>query len=417
MAETKTFLFLQGHPTFFCVRLGDALKAEGHNVRKIRLSGQDMLFWPRRGASSYRGGFARWRVWLTDYVKRHGITDIIYYADRHPYHVEALVVARSLGVRAWAVEFGYLRPDWLTLEPEAMGAFSRFPKDPKVIRKLGIAAGPLTNDEHESTYSHSFLEEALFDIARNVAHTIFMPFYPFYKSDAPFSMVEDYYYWITNLLTTDNAEARASQIQAECEEDGADFNLLAMQLAHDYQIRVSTHYDHLIDMVEEVFASFAANAPRSRKLIIKQHPLDNGYQNWPRRIDALKEKYNLGRQVRMIRGGDLGVLIRNSKGVVLANSTVGLNAARAGVPTVALGEAVYDIAGITHQGGLDSFWTKPEPVDAKLERQLVRAMAAEIQVRGSFYDKAGQKLAIGEIVDRLTRRPYPAWARNPVSVS
>lgn len=417
MAETKTFLFLQGHPTFFCVRLGDALKAEGHNVRKIRLSGQDMLFWPRRGASSYRGGFARWRVWLTDYVKRHGITDIIYYADRHPYHVEALVVARSLGVRAWAVEFGYLRPDWLTLEPEAMGAFSRFPKDPKVIRKLGIAAGPLTNDEHESTYSHSFLEEALFDIARNVAHTIFMPFYPFYKSDAPFSMVEDYYYWITNLLTTDNAEARASQIQAECEEDGADFNLLAMQLAHDYQIRASTHYDHLIDMVEEVFASFAANAPRSRKLIIKQHPLDNGYQNWPRRIDALKEKYNLGRQVRMIRGGDLGVLIRNSKGVVLANSTVGLNAARAGVPTVALGEAVYDIAGITHQGGLDSFWTKPEPVDAKLERQLVRAMAAEIQVRGSFYDKAGQKLAIGEIVDRLTRRPYPAWARNPVSVS
>ena len=162
---------------------------------------------------------------------------------------------------------------------------------------------------------------------------------------------------------------------------------------------------------------FAANAPRSRKLIIKQHPLDNGYQNWPRRIGALKEKYNLGRQVRMIRGGDLGVLIRNSKGVVLANSTVGLNAARAGVPTVALGEAVYDIAGITHQGGLDSFWTKPEPVDAKLERQLVRAMAAEIQVRGSFYDKAGQKLAIGEIVDRLTRRPYPAWARNPVSVS
>lgn len=417
MAETKTFLFLQGHPTFFCVRLGDALKAEGHNVRKIRLSGQDMLFWPRRGADSYRGGFARWRVWLTDYVKRHGITDIIYYADRHPYHVEALVVARSLGVRAWAVEFGYLRPDWLTLEPEAMGAFSRFPKNPKVIRKLGIAAGPLTNDEHESTYGHSFLEEALFDIARNVTHTIFMPFYPFYKSDAPFSMVEDYYYWIINLLTTDNAEARASQIQAECEEDGADFNLLAMQLAHDYQIRASTHYGHLIDMVEEVFASFAANAPRSRKLIIKQHPLDNGYQNWPRRIGALKEKYNLGRQVRMIRGGDLGVLIRNSKGVVLANSTVGLHAARAGVPTVTLGEAVYDIAGITHQGGLDSFWTKPEPVDAKLERQLVRAMAAEIQVRGSFYDKAGQKLAIGEIVDRLTRRPYPAWARNPVSVS
>ncbi len=414
MAEKKTFLFLQGHPTFFCVRLGDALKAEGHVVRKIRLSGQDILFWPRWGADSYRGGFARWRVWLTDYVKAHGVTDIIYYADRHPYHVEALAVARSLGIRAWALEFGYLRPDWLTLEPEAMGAFSLFPKDPETIRALGIAGGQLSHDEHDSRYGHSFLEEALFDIARNITQAAFMPLYPLYKSDAPFSMVEDYYYWIKNLLTTDNAEARASKIQAQCERPGAQYNLLAMQLAHDYQIRASTHYNHLIDMVEEVFASFAEHAPRNRRLVIKQHPLDNGYQNWPRRIGALKEKYNLTRQVRMIRGGDLGSLIRNSQGVVLANSTVGLHAARAGVPTIAMGEAVYDIAGITHQGGIDSFWTAPEPVDARLERMMVRAMAAEIQVRGSFYDKEGQKLAIGEIVDRLTRRPYPEWARKAV---
>ena len=410
MAEKKTFLFLQGHPTFFCVRLGDALKAEGHQVRKVRLSGQDILFWPRLGAHSYRGGFARWRVWLTDYVNREGVTDIIYYADRHPYHVEALAVARATGIRAWALEFGYLRPDWLTLEPEAMGAFSRFPKDPETISKLGEAAGPLDRDEHESVFGHTFREEALFDIARNIAHTAFMPLYPLYKSDAPFSMVEDYYYWIKNLLTTDGAETRASKVQEWCESPGADFNLLAMQLAHDYQIRASTHYDHLIDMVEEIFASFAAHAPSTRKLIIKQHPLDNGYQNWPRRIGALKEKYGLEQQVRMIRGGDLGVLVRNSKGVVLANSTVGLHAVRAAVPTIALGEAVYDIPGITHQAGLDQFWMAPEPVDARLERMLVRAMAGEIQVHGSFYDRQGQKAAIAELVDRLTRRPYPAWA-------
>ena len=291
-----------------------------------------------------------------------------------------------------------------------MGAFSRFPKDPEVIRELGVAGGPLSHDEHDQRYGHSFLQEALFDIARNVAHTVFLPFYPLYKSDAPFSMVEDYYYWIKNLLTTDNAEARAAKVQSWCEKPGADYNLLAMQLAHDYQIRASTHYTHLIDMVEEVFASFAAHAPKTRRLIIKQHPLDNGYQNWPRRIAALQEKYNLRKQVRMIRGGDLGALVRNSKGVVLANSTVGLHAARAAVPTIAMGEAVYDIPGITHQSGIDSFWTAPEPVDPRLERLLVRAMAAEIQVRGSFYDKAGQKAAIAEIVDRLTRRPYPRWA-------
>ena len=407
VTEGKRFLFLQSHPTFFCVRLGDALKAAGHVVRKVRLSGQDHLFWPRRGADSYRGRLEDWPVWLDAYLAENRITDVVYYADRHPYHVGALAAAKRAGIRAWALEFGYLRPDWLTLEPEAMGAFSCFPKEPAVIRELADGAPTI---EREGRYGHPFWQEALFDIARYVALGLGAPFYRHYVSDAPFGMVRDYYYWIRTLIRTSGAEKRAAKVQAWCEAPRADYDLLAMQLAHDYQIRASTHYDHLADMVEEIFASMARAAPVERRLIIKLHPLDNGMQNWPKRLKDMAAKYGVNDRYRLIQGGDLGSLIRNAHGVVLANSTVGLHALRAGVPVVALGSAVYDMPGLTHQGSLDEFWTAPDPVDPDLERALVLAMAKEIQVKGSFYDREGQDMAIAEIVDRLTNRPYPGWA-------
>lgn len=403
---SRTFLFLQGHPTFFFVRLGDALKAAGHRVLKVRLSGQDWLFWPRAGAVSYAGSLERWPAWLQDHMAREGVTDIVYYADRQPYHVAALDVAKRLGARAWAIEFGYLRPDWLTLEPEAMGAFSRFPKDPEAIRTLAQDAPAIGQ---APAYGHSFLEEALFDIARYVALTLGWPRYPRYRSDAQFGMATDYYHWIRTLLTEGGAAAEAAAAQARCEA-GADYNLLAMQLAHDYQIRASTHYDHLADMVEEIFASLARAAPPSRRLVVKLHPLDNGVQNWPRRLADIARRHGVEGRYDLIKGGDLGALIRHSKGVVLANSTVGLHALRAGVPVKAMGAAVYDMPGLTHQGPLDAFWTAPEPVDRDLERALILAMAREIQVRGSFYHREGQKAAIAEIVERLTTRPYPVWA-------
>ena len=162
MTERKTFLFLQGHPTFFWVALGDALKAAGHRVLKVRLSGMDLVYWPRRGAVSYRGRRENWRPWLEDYLRREAVTDVLYFADRHPWNVDALAAAKSVGVRAWTAEFGYLRPDWLTLEPEAMGAFSRFPKDRETIMALGAGDDDPTSGVTE--YPSGFVDEALSDI-------------------------------------------------------------------------------------------------------------------------------------------------------------------------------------------------------------------------------------------------------------
>jgi len=85
----------------------------------------------------------------------------------------------------------------------------------------------------------------------------------------------------------------------------------------------------------------------------------------------------------------------------MVNSTVGLQAVMAGVPTLALGAAIYDMAGLTHQGPPSRFWEAPEPVDRALARDLIRVLAATIEVRGSFYHPEGRRLAAAEVARRV----------------
>jgi capsular polysaccharide export protein len=399
MSDTKrlTILFLQGHPSRFWSALGDGLDAAGHRVLKINFSLGDRVFWRRKGAVDYRGRMGNWGAWLTDFIRTNGVTDIYYYADRLPYHAEALEISRSLGVRCWAIEFGYLRPDWLTFEPEAMGARSLFPKT-----REGIAerAERHVLPDLRPRYHHTFSEEAFGEVTFALLSEVGRPAYPFYRSDRYYWPGFDYLAWLVVLAGELRAKRRAGEVEARLMRDNAPYNMVAMQLQQDYQIRASSPYDHLEEFLEEIVSSFAQNAPADRRLLFKMHPLDNGLENWPRRLKRLEKRYGIVGRTDLIRGGDLGNLIRSSQGVIYVNSTVGLHCIMNRKPSIAMGSAVFDIDGLTHQGGIDSFWRDPEPVDGPFLELFLRALM-DIQVRGTFYGEEGREAAIAEIVRRM----------------
>ena len=137
MTQPKTFLFLQGHPSTFPRRLADALEAAGARVLRINFCFGDWVYWLGRPAVNYRGRFQDWDAFLERFIAREGVTDILYYGDCRPYHLVARDVAQRCGVRAIAYEFGYLRPDWLTLERGGMSTRSHFPTDPAEIMAIG----------------------------------------------------------------------------------------------------------------------------------------------------------------------------------------------------------------------------------------------------------------------------------------
>ena len=404
--QDRVVLFLQGPPTPFWAELGDAVAARGARVLRVNLHLGDALFWRRPGAVGYRGRLSGWRRWLDAFVAANGVTDLLYFADRLPYHRIALKVARAHGAQAHAVEFGYLRPDWLTLEREGGGAFSHFPTDPARLTQ----AGP--PPDASARYTHPFRQEALCEVAYNLSIAAGRPLYPFYFSDKYYAPLFDYLCWLRKLAR----RGPGAGVEAAVRAGRWPFALAALQLQSDYQLRASAAYPHQSDMLREVIASFAAHAPADMRLVVKLHPLDNGYENWPRVCARLAAAHGVADRVLPLDGGNLAALIAASRGVVTINSTVGIHALRQRAPVIALGAAVYDMAGLTHQRGLDAFWTAPDRPDPALVDRFVATMAAQIQFKGSFYHPEGRRVAAAAMADRIVEgRVGPAGVTLPAT--
>jgi hypothetical protein len=100
-------------------------------------------------------------------------------------------------------------------------------------------------------------------------------------------------------------------------------------------------------------------------------------------------------------------LQRSAAGVVTVNSTAALTALRLGVATKVLGNAVFDIPGLTCQSPLDAFWRETPLPDPALTAAYLRALVGATQVAGGYYERRAQDCAIAGFVERLEQGPYP----------
>ncbi|XWN29631.1 MAG: capsular biosynthesis protein [Devosia sp.] len=395
--QSRRILLLQGPPTAFFSELGRAFADAGAPVHRVVFHSGDQL---RAGnnAIPYRGKLEDFDPFLDALMDTHAITDVLYFADRVPYHRIAERVATRRGAIPYAVENGYLRPDWLTLEPGGMGAYSRFPDSPERIAAIAEGA-PEVNDD--GLYRHSFAKEAYQDVSYHLTRIAGRWRYPHYEADRPNSPVKEYISWLPQLVRRQIAQQRAPRQLRRIVADERPYFLFPMQLQEDYQIRHNSRYQRLADVVHEVFSSFGKDAPEDTRLLVKIHPLDNGLENWQRTLQRAKRDHGLTGRIRLMSAGPLPDMLSRCEGVVLVNSTVGIHAIRAGKPVKALGTAVYNMPGLTDPQPLDGFWTHPQAPDPVFCDQFLRALAKATQVRGSFYHHAGMKVAAKEIARRV----------------
>ncbi len=366
-------------------------------MHHISLCFGDWLYWRRRGVS-YRGRFEDWPGYLEAFMTRNGVTDILYYSDRHPYHRIAGDIGRNAGIRVTTYEYGYLRPDWITLERGGMSAFSHFPDDPAIIRAIAAKVEP---PDMRFLYPFPFWQQAANEVIYNLGTSLLFFLYPHYKSNRYYHPIVDYLSHFWRVLQAPYKERKAKRLIAKAARLKVPYFVFAMQLQSDYQIRENSPFEHLREAVEVTIASFAAHAPADHLLIFKIHPLDNGLERWPRVIFAIAAEHDIADRIRVIDGGNLQALLTNARGAVLVNSTVGLHSVQAGCPVKVLGSAVFDVSGLTFQGPLDDFWTEARPPDADFITAFVKALAAATQVKGNFHTRDGRKAAVDEMATRL----------------
>ncbi|MFB9952942.1 capsular biosynthesis protein [Rhizobium puerariae] len=321
------------------------------------------------------------------------------------------------GLRVHVLEHGYLRPDWLTIEPDGMSAHSRFPREPGEIMALAANEPAIPSSER---YHSSFLTYALYDLAFHIPNVLLgWLVHPHYRTHGPVHPLVEYSGWIWKALALRRRRKDAEQAIAACVtpeggEDGG-FFLFPLQLPGDYQIRRHAPGGDLFRLADAAIASFARHAPPSSRLLFKVHPIDNGLSRWPKRIGEIAKRSGVAHRVFAADGGSTDMLIEKCRGVVTVNSTVGLTALASGKPAIALGAAIYDVPGLAFQDSLAAFWQNPKAPDPDLFDAFIRALAATTQVRGGFIGREAIRAGVGNVAARLseTTERLPLSFRKP----
>ena len=417
-------VFLQGMPCAFFKDVAARLREAGLRTTRINLCTGDALFWRGPSAVNYRGTYKGWPNFITRFFEREGVTDLVLLGEQRYYHREAVAAAKALGIAVTVTDFGYLRPDWITLERDGMSGASRFPRDPAAIRSL---AKGLPEPDWSAQYADGGVRMACGDLIHNFANVLLGWLYPFYRrSDRRPHTLLYTAACAVRLYANRRLREGAELFVRDISTSGARYYVFPLQLNFDFQIVAYSDFDGVGDAIRMVLTSFARHAPEDTQLVLKEHPWDPALVQWQRVMNEIAGALGIAGRVHYLRGGSLDDLIRGASGVVTVNSTTGLRALQLGRPLKVLGQAVFDIPGMSFQGTLDAFWTEGAAPDAGLVRDFLLALSHTVQIRGTFFGKAGMAAAVNSAAWRLANnrvgereiegRKLPQHERNPLKV-
>ncbi len=396
-ARPRHFLFLQGPTNFLFAAVAQRLRDRGHAVQRINFCVGDQLFWRGPDAVNFRGRLEQWPAFIAAFLQEHAVTDIVLLGEQRVYHRAAIAAARPLGIAVTVTDFGYIRPDWVIVERNGMNAESEFPRDPAAILALAHGLPPV---DRELRYTDRFLNQALWDMTFHLSSALWPWPFPHFRRHTLHHPLLTYCAIGWRLARGAWERRRAARI-IEAIDAKQPLFVFAMQTEDDYSLRAYSLFPDLDTPMRQVIQSFARAASPEAVLVFKVHPLDPGIKAWGRRIARMATEAGVAARVRFIDGGDLDALIRRARGVITVNSTVGLRSIELGCPTLALGEAIYRVAGLTFEAPLDEFFSAPVPPDAALADAFLRAIAATLHVRGGYYAAAGLDAAAEGMAYRL----------------
>jgi len=346
-------------------------------------------------------------VFFDRFLRERRITDLVLFGDCRPYHVSAHGLARSRKVRTHVLEEGYLRPHWMTLEPEGVNARSSLSRDKRWFRDEARRLGP---EPKLPPVTASFRRRARDSYWHYHSVVTGRLTFPHYRSHRSGSIILEGFGWLWKFVREGRERERAHQLLRSL--SGKSLFVLPLQLSGDFQIRAHSSFPDMQSAASYVIESFAAHAPRGMHLLLKAHPLDCGFFSWPRFVRDHARRVGLEGRLHYVDGGDLDKMVRGARGLVCVNSTSATLALAQDTPVCTIGEAIYDMPGLTHQGHLDSFWTNPTPPERGLYRAFRRVLVDRCLVRGGLASES----AVTTLVDSMTNRLCSAPAsQTPVS--
>ncbi len=350
-------------------------------THKINFNGGDRHFSWADFQVDFTGHDRDWPAFLRAYLLEHAVDAVFVYGDCRLYHRKAREVCDDLGIAFGVFEEGYLRPDFVTLEWGGVNAFSGTDWSQDAIDAYE-PKGRTPSLRVGLTFWKRAWYAGRYYIAARLARSEF----PNYHHHRNRDWKAEAGCWLKSFLRKGLYKFTQRSLLSELVErfDGRIY-LFPLQTRDDFQLRTHSDLLSIEHSIDVVISSFARHAPEDEVLVIKHHPMDRGFCHYRELIDVLAAQHKIADRVFYCHDLHLPTLLDHAKGVVTINSTVGISALLHKVPTKVLGRALYDMAGLTHQGDLASFWQRPDGVDTKLFRRFRTYLYEQTQLDGSFF--------------------------------
>ena len=99
-------------------------------------------------------------------------------------------------------------------------------------------------------------------------------------------------------------------------------------------------------------------------------------------------------------------LLTHAKAVITINSTAGISALIHNKPLKVMGNALYDIKGITYQGHLNQFWSSGFKPDMQLFKKFRLYLLNNTQINAVYYGESSRSVEVCQHDESKTAKKY-----------
>ncbi len=396
-------LLLQGPVGPFFKKLQTYLESEGFDVLRVNLNSADRVFGGKKRWINFYGDAESWTAWFSDFIEGAKIDHIILFGAERPAHRIARAQSEKVGVHVVALEEGYIRPGYITVETGGNNASS----------PLSESSPPseLNDPSHQNLPAENFKGFRRMCVYGALYYAL-RTFSAFGKQKRLFhrqvSPGPELFFWIRNAVRRASGQSRNSAtIRHLLKHYERNYYVIPLQVETDAQMGSAAKGWTTLKLISASLKSFAACAPITSHLVFKIHPLARGHSDHAILISKMADAFGVAGRVNVINTGSLGLLTQHAAGMITINSTSGLSAICHGIPLLTLGKTFYSDSNLTmsveSESCFDEFWSGTRVADSKTRLAYLNWVKHEALGVGDFYAPKGIQAACRSVCAKLRK--------------
>lgn len=287
--------------------------------------------------------YKKYMFFIDQFIESNNIDVICLFNGYHWIDQVTKYIAKKRGLQVFHFEDGFFRPYTVTCDSKGINAESSVPRDPEHYKELTVDRDRLKN--------HLYKPEDATLLSAGKENLLMVAFVKLFSMLGSLLGIHPSYYAHITLWQAIKYFFHKKMYRYR-EPDSLqlpdEYFFVPFQVSRDTQIFYnSPHISNMEDFLDIVYeATREVNKRENRNIhvIVKEHPEDMSRNNYW----ALKKKYEHVQEVTFVQKYDIKKIIRNSLAVVTINSTVGLEALSMRKKVVTLGDALYNIEGVSY---------------------------------------------------------------------